>query len=451
MRRGGFSGAHKIFPLIATVVLATAACTQGAAGRSVSTTSAPPVASGSASSSSSSQPPPSIDYAAPTPTAPDPSGPQQGQAPDGSTVGGPGLDTRDTALADGVPTLPAGIDAKGFVVADVTSGQVLAARDPHGRYLPASTLKTLMLLALYPKLDPAQVLVASFEDATVEGSRVGIVENGQYPISELWTALMLQSGNDAANMLMNAFGGREATAAAMNEYAAGLQAYDTLAGNPSGLDVAGQSSSPYDLALFMRQIIADPALRAIVSQPLGALSAQPPKYPAPLQFGNQNHLVGQYPGAIGAKNGFTDAARHTYVAAAEQGGRTLVVSLMQAEMQPTPSYLQAQSLLSWGFATAPDAAGLGVLIAPDTPTPTASAASPIAGNAAAASASGSDSGSASSAAAGDGSSSPNAQAGNQPVAAQHDRVESWPLLPILGVLLVIAIWIAAPRGPRRRG
>lgn len=447
LRSGGLVHARRLLPLLAIVVLASAACTQAPAKRSASTTSAGPLTSGSASSSSS-EPAPTIDYAAPTPGAPYASGPPQGQAPDGSTVGGKGLRTRETVLADGVPDLPAGIDAKGFVVADVTSGQVLAARDPHGRYYPASTLKTLLLLALYPKLDPAQTLVATFADASVEGSRVGIVENGQYTVAQLWTALMLQSGNDAASMLTTAFGGRDATVAAMNEYAASLQAYDTLAGNPSGLDVAGQSSSPYDLALFMRAIVADPALRAIVSQPLGSLPAQPPKYPVPLEFGNQNHFVGQYPGAIGAKNGFTDAARHTYVAAAEQGGRTLVVSLMQAEMQPTPSYLQARSLLDWGFATSADAAGLGVLVAPGTPAPSGSdsaAPSPIAGTAGTPTPSAS-----SSSAAGAAGSSLDTQAGDRAVSASHDRVEAWPLLPILGVLLLIAIWIAAPRSPRRR-
>ena len=445
LRTGELVRTRKILPLIAIVVLASAACTQAPTARPTGTTSAAPLTSGSASSSSS-EPAPTVDYAAPTPGAPYAAGPPQGQAPDGSTIGGAGLDTRETDLADGVPALPTGIDAKGFVVADVTSGQVLAARDPHGRYYPASTLKTLLLLALYPKLDPAQVLVATFADASVEGSRVGIVENGQYTVAQLWTALMLQSGNDAASMLTTAFGGRDATVAAMNEYAASVQAYDTIAGNPSGLDVAGQSSSPYDLALFMRQIVADPALRAIVSQPLGALPAQPPKYPAPLQFGNQNHFVGQYPGAIGAKNGFTDAARHTYVAAAEQGGRTLVVGLMQAEMQPTPSYLQARSLLDWGFATSPDAAGLGVLVAPGAPAATSSAGpSPVAGTESTpASASGGSS------AAGAGGSSLDAQAGDRAVSASHDRVEAWPLLPILGVLLLIAIWIAAPRSPRRR-
>ena len=41
-----------------------------------------------------------------------------------------------------VPRLP-GIQASAFVVADAGTGQVLAAKDPHGWYRPASTLKML--------------------------------------------------------------------------------------------------------------------------------------------------------------------------------------------------------------------------------------------------------------------------------------------------------------------
>src|SRR5690349_16170660 len=85
---------------------------------------------------------PTVDPSAPTPTAPLPDGPPQGHAPDGRTVGGKGLDTRGVVVADGTPPLPE-LGAAGWLVADAGTGQVLAARDPHGRYYPASTLKTL--------------------------------------------------------------------------------------------------------------------------------------------------------------------------------------------------------------------------------------------------------------------------------------------------------------------
>ena len=41
-----------------------------------------------------------------------------------------------------------------------------------------------------------------------------------------------------------------------------------------------------------------------------------------------------YPGTLGGKTGFTDAARHTFVTAAERDGRRLVVSVMDTENKP---------------------------------------------------------------------------------------------------------------------
>ena len=51
------------------------------------------------------------------------------------------------------PPLPR-TSAHGVLVADLDTGQVLAAKDPHGRYAPASTLKTLTAVTLIPRLDP---------------------------------------------------------------------------------------------------------------------------------------------------------------------------------------------------------------------------------------------------------------------------------------------------------
>jgi D-alanyl-D-alanine carboxypeptidase (penicillin-binding protein 5/6) len=60
-------------------------------------------------------------------------------------VGGPRLASRGVIVdyaSRQAPRLP-DIQASAFVVADAGTGQVLAAKDPHGWYRPASTLKML--------------------------------------------------------------------------------------------------------------------------------------------------------------------------------------------------------------------------------------------------------------------------------------------------------------------
>jgi D-alanyl-D-alanine carboxypeptidase (penicillin-binding protein 5/6) len=287
-------------------------------------------------------------------------------------VGGEELATRGVVVAEGTPPLPEGLAASGWLVADAGSGDVLAARDPHGRYYPASTLKTLTLLTLAHRLDPAQVVPATTEDENIEGSRVGIVEGGVYPVSLLFQALMLQSGNDAANALARVAGGVAETVEAMNETAAALGAYDTVAGTPSGLDVAGQSSSPYDLALIFRALVEDPVTAAILTTPAAQMPPVADRSPG-YQIQNQNPLLSTYAGNLGGKTGFTDAARHTFVTAAERDGRRLVVSVMDTENVPVRAADQAALLLDWGFAVPAGTEGVGRLVRPtDLATPSQS-------------------------------------------------------------------------------
>ena len=146
-------------------------------------------------------------------------------------VGGPELGSRGLVLPVGAPPVPPEVVAHGWLVADLDTGEVLGAKDAHGKYAPASTLKILTAVALIPQLDPARKVVPTFDDVAVDGSKVGLVERVGYPVDELFAALMMVSGNDVANTLASAAGG-PAAIEAMNAEAQRLQAYDTRAVNP---------------------------------------------------------------------------------------------------------------------------------------------------------------------------------------------------------------------------
>src|SRR4051794_35383062 len=122
-------------------------------------------------------------------------------------VGGAGLTGRGVLVtygADAAPLPP--IAARSWVLADLTTGQILAAKAPHLKHPPASTLKTLTALTLIPQLDPKKVYRSTLSDVTVEGSRAGLVENGTYTVDDLFYAMLLPSGNDAARALAHANG-----------------------------------------------------------------------------------------------------------------------------------------------------------------------------------------------------------------------------------------------------
>jgi D-alanyl-D-alanine carboxypeptidase (penicillin-binding protein 5/6) len=283
-----------------------------------------------------------------------------GAAP--GVVGGPQLASRGLIVdyaTSAVPRLPA-VRASAYVVADGTTGAVLAARDPHGRYLPASTLKVLTAVALIPVLNPAGTTVASGLATSTVPNVAGLVAGQRYPISDLFAALLTISANDAAIALAQAAGSYFRGIALLNATAARLQARDTHAVDPNGLDAPGQLTSAYDLALIARHALAMPAFMRYDQVRAAPFRVKPGKPPETLF--NQNRLLANYPGGIGGKIGWTSAAGATYVGMARRGGVTLIVTLLHCPA--LTEITSAEKLLTWGFAADGKVIPVGTLVSP---------------------------------------------------------------------------------------
>jgi D-alanyl-D-alanine carboxypeptidase (penicillin-binding protein 5/6) len=302
-------------------------------------------------------------------------------SPVGEPVGGALLGGRGVVSnrAPGVKAPPR-IDASSYVIADGDTGEVLAAKDPHGHYLPASTLKTLTSVALIPKLDRNALVRPTEAAVDVEGTKVGMSTKLTYRVSDLFKALLMVSGNDAALALTQAVGGLRPTLDTMNSEARRLQAYDTLAGSPNGLDVdlglsvKTQHTSAYDLSLIMRQGLK---LRDFCEY-VGTVNADWPALPSEKEL-KEGKRAGGYPiythdrllrpgesrysGMIGGKNGYTNAAQQTFVGAARRNGHTIIIALMHSPVLWT----YATELLDWGFSARGRVQPVGRLVEPIVP------------------------------------------------------------------------------------
>lgn len=276
-------------------------------------------------------------------------------------VGGGQLGKCGVLVPAGSKPLPPDISAKAWLIADLTTGDVLAAKDPHGRYRPASTQKLLAMNVFLRNLkDLDKVVTGTAEDADQEGSRVGIGPGGKYTVKQLMTYLLLGSGNDVAHALARANGGVEKTVTEMNQRAKALGALDTYASTVSGLDGPGQMTSAYDLALITR---SDLRLKPFAELDATRYAKVPGygDYEA-FSIANENQLLTNYPGGIGGKTGFTDSAGNSYVGIAERDGRRLVVTMLAGTQYPRKQWMQAASLLDWGFALDRGAAPIGRLV-----------------------------------------------------------------------------------------
>lgn len=313
-------------------------------------------------------------------------------------IGGDALGGCGVVLAPGGPPPPPGLTAAGWLIADLTSGTVLAAKDPHGRYRPASTIKILLALVVLDELDLDTTVSGTQEDDEVEGDAAGVGPGGEYTVRQLLTGLMLVSGNDCAHALARELGGQEAAVEKMNEKAEELGAMDTRAASASGLDAPGMSTSPYDEALIFRAALQSPDFVEISREDQArfpgypgmptetpsedAMSTETTPETAPsgdpgIDLYNMNQLLYSYPGTIAGKTGYTDDARKTFVGAAERDGRQiLVVQMYGLNDSPGSFWRQAEAMLDYGFNQPADQ-NIGSLVdGPDDTTPESASAEP---------------------------------------------------------------------------
>jgi D-alanyl-D-alanine carboxypeptidase (penicillin-binding protein 5/6) len=266
-------------------------------------------------------------------------------------------------IVNGARDLP-DVQASSWLVADADDGQVLAAKDPHGYYRPASTLKVLTAVALIPVLNPSGTVMASSLATSQTPNDIGLLTGQSYKVSDLFTALLTISANDAAVALAQAAGSYARGMAIINAEARRLRADDTVAEDPNGLDEPGQHVSAYDLALIARQALNMPAFMKYDTVTSGLFPVSAHKS---VGLSNHDSLITGYRGGLGGKTGWTSAAGATFVGMARRGGVTLIVSLLHC---PALSEVaSAEKLLDWGFAQDGKVRPVGTLVAPLTAGP----------------------------------------------------------------------------------
>jgi D-alanyl-D-alanine carboxypeptidase (penicillin-binding protein 5/6) len=230
---------------------------------------------------------------------------------------------------------------------DLDTGEVLWRRLPD-RVLPiASLTKMMTALVVVDRAAPDAKVRVTKEALAYKGSAVGVLPKGKrVKLETMLNGLLLPSGNDAAIALAQRTSGTVAGfVARMNERAGDLGLVCTRFSSPDGFEDAGNHSCAIDLAELARAVLDKPRLARIVRRRRAVL-------PFPIKggrlylFNNNPLLRAGYPGTIGIKTGYTDAAGRCLVAAARRNGRRLGVVLLHS---PDPGK-QATQLLNRGFA-----------------------------------------------------------------------------------------------------
>ncbi|MFF8893085.1 D-alanyl-D-alanine carboxypeptidase family protein [Brevibacterium casei] len=277
-------------------------------------------------------------------------------------------------LGDGAkPPAPIGT---AWLVGDLDTGELQVAENIDVRHAPASTIKLLTALALVDVLnDPEQKVEATFEDMEIDGTKVGLMQKNDYTVDTLFHAMLMSSANDAAHALGRAAGGQEKAVALMNEKAKSLGMTNTRAANTTGLDDPDQYTTVSDMVKLAWAVTGNERLMKIIGTQTykfpGGTNPETKERFKGYEIQNHTKVVGQVEGGLGLKNGYTKAAKGSYIAVAERDGRRVVSALLGSENN---SRQAAVDLLEWDFAQTDPETVATVPVGPAaTPSPTATA------------------------------------------------------------------------------
>lgn len=238
------------------------------------------------------------------------------------------------------------ITAAGAILIDLDTDSILYSKNINEQCRPASLTKMMTLLVAYENTkgreDEYITVTQEMIDVPDGSSNAGLAVGDRITIHDLFYAMMLPSGNDAAKTLSYAVSGNEAAfVELMNAKAQELGMKDTRYANTHGFDETGHYTTTYDLALLAHTISEIPDLVAVFSSYRYTAVIYREKEQltenddqttgkAEITFYNTNTMLNpnraEYlSGLKGIKTGYTQLAGNCLASYYEGNGRRLIV------------------------------------------------------------------------------------------------------------------------------
>lgn len=250
-------------------------------------------------------------------------------------------------------TPPPSVSGQGVVVMDATTGNVLYGKNEHTPFPPASPTKLMTVLLTLENCSLDEIVKVGEVPPTIDGSKIYIDFNEEMTVKDMLYAVIMVSANDCAEALAEHIAGsKEAFAELMNKRAKELGCKDTTFKNPHGLYEKGHVTSAYDLALIERALLQHEEYinisktKTLFLEPTNIYKEKRPLW-------NDNRLLhdyepNYYPYVIAGKTGYTDECRHSFVASAQKGNSTFIVTILRDENKTY--FSDTPKLFEWAFA-----------------------------------------------------------------------------------------------------
>jgi len=240
------------------------------------------------------------------------------------------------------------IQAKSGIVVSAETGEVLYEKEAHAQLPPASITKILTGAVTLETYDTNQKLSVSKHASEMEAYNMSSREGEKLKTNDLMYALMMISANDSAEILAEGIdGNRQTFLEKMSEKIRFLELKETTFKNPSGLDEDGHLSSAYDISKMTYYALkAHPEILKYMGEKGEYSIAPTDENQAHYWPGHVSLTMRTYPEMVGAKTGFTDTARNTFIGVAQKNGKKFIFVFMGSDRGNE----DAKALLSFGLS-----------------------------------------------------------------------------------------------------
>jgi D-alanyl-D-alanine carboxypeptidase (penicillin-binding protein 5/6) len=245
------------------------------------------------------------------------------------------------AAESSFPTL----SAQGVLAVDLNSGVSLYEKNADAPLLPASTTKIVTALVALDTYQLDQVLLVG-KGVSVDGQKMGLYQGEQMTFENLLYGLLVYSANDAAETLAQNYpGGYDAFITAMNQKAKDLSMANSNFDNPVGLDTDGQRSTAKDLIRASEVAMRNPEFAKIVGTKDVVVKDATGRVSYSLK--NVNELLGNVPGVMGVKTGWTENARENLVTYIERDNHKVMIAILGSQDR----FGETKELIDWVFTS----------------------------------------------------------------------------------------------------
>ncbi len=230
------------------------------------------------------------------------------------------------------------ITAEGAYIVDLPSFTPVFQKNAHQKFLPASTTKIITAQVALDVFKPDDII--KVKRVMSEGQVMGLVLNENISVENLIYGILIQSGNDAAYALADAYGYNKFIDL-MNKKAETLHMDNSRFRNPAGLDEFDQYSSPYDLALASRAVLANPTLKKTVA--IKEITIADVDFNNFHELSNVNKLLGEVHGIGGLKTGYTENAGENLISFYKFQDHQFIIVLLKSEDR----FQDTRNVVSW--------------------------------------------------------------------------------------------------------